>query len=125
MNTPIRILVALPGVVMLMNALGWLIRPGPTAESLAMPLLEGMARSTQIGDLGAFFAVTGIVILLGAWLQQRSWLYCGAMLLGGAAAFRTLAWAFHDAELATTFIASEIVMTAIVLFGASRANTEV
>ncbi len=85
-----------------------------------MPLLDGLARSTQIGDLGAFFATSGITILLGVWKQERIWLYCGAMLLGGAAVIRTLSWAAHGADLATTFIVSEIVMMAILLFGASK-----
>ncbi|MCP5055155.1 MAG: hypothetical protein GY937_00345 [bacterium] len=120
MSTPIRIFVALPGVVMLLNAVGWLFRPAATAESLGMPLLDGLARSTQIGDLGAFFATSGITILLGVWKQERIWLYCGAMLLGGAAVIRTLSWAAHGADLATTFIVSEIVMMAILLFGASK-----
>ncbi len=122
MSTPIRILVALPGLMMLGNAIGWLVRPGPTAEGLAMPLLDGMARSTQVGDLGAFFATAAATILLGAWTRKRTWLLCGAMLLGGAAVIRTLAWAAHGAEFATGFIVAEVVMTAILLFGASKAE---
>lgn len=122
MSTPIRILVALPGLLMGVNALGWMIRPEATAKSLGMPLLDGMARSTQLGDLGAFFATAAVTILLGAWTQKRTWLYCGAMLLGSAAVLRTLAWAAHGAELGTAFIVPEVVMTSIVLFGASKAD---
>jgi len=105
---------------MLLNALGWMIRPEATAKSLGMPLLDGLARSTQIGDLGSFFLTAGITILLGVWKQERIWLYCGAMLLGATAVIRTLAWAAHGAELATGFIIPEIVMLAIVLFGVSK-----
>ena len=121
MSTPIRILVALPGLLMLVSALRWMVGPEAMANSLGMPLLDGIARSTQVGDLGAFFATAGVTILLGAWKQERTWLVCGAMLLGGAAVLRTLAWAAHGADLATEFIVPEIVMTAIVLFGAAKA----
>ena len=37
-----------------------------------------------------------------------------------AAVFRTSAWAFYGAELATTFIVAELVMAGLLFFSASR-----
>ena len=55
MQKTVRIVVALPGVLMFFSALQWLFSPQQAAEALGMQLLEGVARSTQIGDLGSFF----------------------------------------------------------------------
>ena len=77
----IRIAAAVPGVAMLLSALGWLFQPEDAAKNLGMPLLDGVARSTQIGDFGAFFFATGTMCMLGAIQQQAQWLYGAAMLL--------------------------------------------
>jgi len=44
-----RFIAAIPDIPMLLNSFG------KTAMSLGMPLLDGLACSTQIGDMGAFF----------------------------------------------------------------------
>ena len=88
-----------------------------------MPLLDGIGRSTQIGDMGAFFLGCSAMILLGAATRRPHWLQAAAMLVGGAAIVRTLAWAFHDAAFATQFIAVELVVTGVLLFGAHRFTT--
>jgi hypothetical protein len=120
MQRAIVILVAIPGVLLAVNALGWLFRPAWAAENLGMPLLDGVARSTQIGDLGAFFIGTSVLILGGVFAGRPQWLQGAALLVGCAAVVRTIAWAAHGADLALSFIVPEIVMTAILVFGASR-----
>ena len=85
-----------------------------------MPLLEGVGRSTQVGDLGAFFFALSAMILIGAWTLQRQWIYCACMLLGGAALMRTIAWLAHGADFAPTFIGVETVVTIALLIAASR-----
>jgi hypothetical protein len=120
MQRAIVVLVAVPGVLLAVNALGWLFRPAWAAENLGMPLLDGVARSTQIGDLGAFFIAGSVLILGGVFTRRPEWLRGAALLVGCAAVVRTLAWAFHGADLALSFILPEVVMAAILFFGASR-----
>ena len=120
MNTPLRVVVGIVGVFFLLQGLGWLFAPANAAEGLGMPLLDGVARSTQIGDFAAFFVGLGTMILLGAVRQERTWLFAGAMLLGGAAIGRTLAALVHDAAFTTQFIAIEAVIAALLLFVATR-----
>lgn len=122
MSTRIRILVGVPGVLMLVNALQWLFAPAAAAEGLGMPLLDGLARSSQMGDTGGFFLSAAVMILLGAFRAEAAWLHGGALLLGGAAFYRTAAWLAHGAELAALFIVAEVVMAGILVFGASRAR---
>jgi hypothetical protein len=80
-----------------------------------MQLLDGMGRSTQIGDFTAFFVTAAILPLYGAWRQEAQWLIAPALLLGGAALFRTIAWLVHGADLATVTIIAELVMTALLI----------
>ncbi len=120
MERAIQIFIALPGVLMGIQAVGWLVGPKGAAEGLGMPLLDGVARSTQIGDMTAFFTGVCAMVLLGAIRKNATWLAAAAIVLGGAAIFRTTAWMFHGADLATQFIVPELVMTAILSFGVYR-----
>ncbi len=120
MERAIQIFVALPGVLMGIQAIGWLVDPKGAAEGLGMPLLDGVARSTQIGDMTAFFTGLCVMVLLGAIRKNATWLAAAAIVLGGAAIFRTTAWMFHGADLATQFIVPELVLTAVLSFGVYR-----
>ncbi len=108
----IRLLAALPGVLMLINGIGFVVDPAGAAEGLGMPLLDGLARSTQVGDFTSFFVACAIFVFLGAALRSWQWLGAGAILLGLAALFRTTAALFHGAEFATQFIIAELIMAA-------------
>lgn len=110
-----RILAALPGIPLFFVAIGLIFQPGEAVGNLGMELLEGMALSTQLGDMTSFFVCTSLMCFLGAWKQNAQWLYGASMLLIGAAVFRTLAWAIHDAPFATEFIAVEIISTAVLI----------
>ena len=124
MERAIQIFIALPGVILGLQAIGWILDPKGTAESLGMPLLDGIARSTQVGDMTAFFAGISAMILLGAFRRNPIWLASAAVLLAGAAIFRTLAWAVHGADFTPQFIVPEVVMSAILLFGITRFRVE-
>ena len=120
MERAIQIFVALPGVLMGIQAVGWLVDPKGAAEGLGMPLLDGVARSTQIGDMTAFFTGLCVMVLLGAIRKNATWLAAAAIVLGGAAIFRTTAWMLHGADLAMQFIVPELVLTAVLCFGVYR-----
>ena len=111
MNKALRILTALPAVLFLATSVRWLVDPAGAAATIGMPLLDGLARSSQIGDLGAFFLAAGSMLLLGVITLQREWFYGAALLFGGAAVFRVLAWVAQDAALATPMIVVEVVVT--------------
>ena len=68
-----RIIPAVLGVFFLLQGLMWLANPGGAAEGLGMPLLEGAARSTQIGDLSGFFLCLGGFAAYGAWAAMVGW----------------------------------------------------
>lgn len=117
-----RILAALVGLVLTSTAVTWIIDPTAAALSLGMPLLDGVGRSTQIGDMSSFFVGGALLCYLGAIRQQGHWLQATALLLTLTAIFRTLAWAVHGADFTTAFIVVELVMAAILLFSAMQMN---
>lgn len=108
------------GVFFLLQAINWIVNPTAAAEALGMPLLDGAARSTQIGDIAAFFFALGTMSLLGAIYSNAQWLRAGALLIASAAVMRTLAWAVQDAAFSAAPIAVETVTAALLLFVASR-----
>ena len=122
MPLPLRILAALPGLLFGVLALQWLFDPAGAAASLDVPLLRGAARSTQIGDTGAFFLGVSACYLLGAIRLERQWFAAAALFVGGAAAYRVAAWALHGAPFTTDKIAVELFSVAIASLAASRSR---
>ena len=120
MHIALRIVIGLPGVLFVAIASRWIVDPAGAAAQLGMPLLHGAGLSTQIGDLTAFFLAGGAMMLLGVITLHRTWFYAAAMLVGGAAVFRIVAWDIHGAALATESIIFEVVVTALMLLGASK-----
>ncbi len=107
----LRVLAAVPGIPMFMNGLGFLTNPQQASAGLGMELLDGMGRSTQVGDFMSFFIGAAILIFVGAIKARGQLLYIAAMFIGGAAAGRTIAALAHGADFATQFIVAEIILT--------------
>lgn len=120
MNKVLRIVVALIGLLFIALGVRWLIDPSGSAADLGMPLLEGLGRSTQIGDLGAFFFSGGVMIIMGLLTDRRSWFYAPTILLASTALFRAIAWLAHDAALATEQIAVEVIVALLLIAAATR-----
>ncbi|MEQ8513998.1 MAG: hypothetical protein RIC38_00195, partial [Chromatocurvus sp.] len=98
--------------------LRWVVEPQAAAASLGMPLLDGLARSTQIGDISAFFFGIAAMLMLGLQTGRDSWLHAAAIFFALAAIMRTLAWLLHDAAFAGPLIAVEVALTLVILLAA-------
>ena len=120
MQKALRVVVALPALLFGVNGLGFIVNPTQAAGSLGVTLPEGIARSTLIGDLGAFFLFLSGMIVLGVLRLDRRWLVASATLLVTAACMRLLAWAVHGADFATQFIVAELLMAALLYFGGNK-----
>ena len=112
--------VALLGVLFLTTGLRWLVAPEGVAAQLAMPLLDGVGRSAQIGHMGAFFLALGLFVICALTTAKRVWFYPAIVLLGWAALSRTVAWLFHGAPLAVDVIVPEVLITLLLLFASTR-----
>jgi hypothetical protein len=123
MRSSLRIATIVIGAGFALNGVGWLVAPDRAAGALGMPVLDGLARSTQIGDFAAFFLTLGLSILTAVVRDRPRLLYFPAGLLGSAALCRTVAWAAHGAAFATTFILVEVVACLLLLAAARRAES--
>lgn len=113
-----RLILWLLAAVTLFLGLRWVVEPEVAAASLGMPLLEGLARSTQIGDISAFFFGIAAMLMLGLQTGRDSWLHAAAIFFGLAAIMRTLAWLLHDAAFAGPLIAVEVALALTILLAA-------
>ena len=119
MNTAIRLLVLLCGILFLVTGLRWLLAPAGVAPEFGLVLGSGVGLSSQVGDMSAFFLTLGVCILMGLTTQRTLWYYPPIILLSLTAVGRILSWLLHDAALATNLIAPEIIV-ALILLAASR-----
>ena len=115
-----RVIAGVIAAVMGLTAAGWLLDPATAAQGLGMNYLDGIGRSSQVGDMTAFFTFIVVMCVMGAITQTGHYLRSAGLLLILAAVFRTSAWAFHGAELASTFIVFEIVMAALLFFSGAK-----
>jgi hypothetical protein len=120
MRSALRIVTLLLGAFFTLQGLTWVFAPARAADGLAMPLLDGLARSTQVGDFAAFFLAIGGTALLGARPGHARLLLVPAGVLGATALMRTLAWLLHDAAFASTFIGVEVLCGVLLLLAARR-----
>jgi len=124
MNKFTRFAAVIPALVFLFIGLNWLINPTAAAQDLGMILQDGVGRSSQIGDMTAFFLGGSAMIILGLTTQNRTWLHAAAITVSLAAAFRVVAWLFHDASLAIDLIGAEIIFAGLILLSASKIRPE-
>lgn len=120
MRSPLRIAIIPFGAFFAFQGLLWLADPERAAAGLGMSLLEGVARSTQIGDLSALLLTAGATILLGARPGRARLLYVPMGLFCTAAVARTLAWVLHGAAFAARFILIELAVAALLLAAARQ-----
>ncbi|WP_438952584.1 hypothetical protein [Porticoccus sp.] len=119
MNKILKVLVVLPALLFLVTGVRWLVAPAGVAPMFGLTLGEGVALSSQVGDMAGFFLTLGSCMLIALITGRRSWYYPAIMLLAITAVGRIVAWMSHDATLALGLIGPEVVV-AIILLVASR-----
>jgi len=119
-NTAIKLLVLLFGILFLVTGLRWLLAPAGIAPDFGLALGSGIGLSSQVGDMSAFFLTLAVCILMGLTTQRSVWYYPPIILLLLTAVGRVLAWLIHDAALATQLIAPEVIVSLVLLFASRR-----
>ena len=119
-NTAIKLLVLLFGILFLVTGLRWLLAPAGIAPDFGLALGSGIGLSSQVGDMSAFFLTLGVCMLTGLTTQRSVWYYPPIILLSLTAVGRVLAWLIHDAALATQLIALEVIVSLVLLFASRR-----
>jgi hypothetical protein len=119
----IKTAAGLLGLMLLGIGVCWLVAPTVAAPLIGMVVLQDIAASSQIGDLGAFFFVAGTFALLGLYTGNAALLYTPAALVGAAAVFRIVAGLVHGAAFAPEMIILELVMCRLFLMARKRIAT--
>ena len=110
-----RVLSFLPSLIFLLSAYTWITNPSKASNDLGMQYLEGIGRSTQIGDFSAFFIGVSVFCLLGSIFKNVSLLFAAVIILLSAAIMRIVAWQIYSADLASMFIGVEIIASTMIL----------
>jgi hypothetical protein len=108
----------------LVMGLRWAVAPSGAAEALNMPLFNGAALSSQIGDVGALFLCMGLFVLFGLVTKKREWFFATSLLVYAIAIFRILAWLFHGASLVMPLIVPEIVIGTLLLIASKKLTAD-
>jgi hypothetical protein len=119
----LRIISILIGVMAFATAVRFVFAPAGAAERLGMPLIEGPGASTQLGDIGALFLATAVLVGLAQRPGYAGLLIAPAILMGCAAVMRTLVSLTGHAPFLPEFIVPEVVMAGL-LFAAARARAD-
>jgi hypothetical protein len=106
-------LVFIMASVFMMMGLRWWFDPAGSAAEFGVTLSTGVGLSTEIGDISSLFITGSLCMFLGLFKGDVRWFYAPTLLVVFAAIGRTVAWAFHDASLALTFILPEVVFALI------------
>lgn len=116
LKTVIRIVIALQGAAALLIAGQTWMRPYQLADQLGLALIGNLGLSSFRADIGSFFALAGLFMLLAAWKADRQFVLPPLTLLALALAAR-LATAAQTGFLTeyTQPIAVEAVTTAFLL----------
>ena len=120
MNKVPIVLVLLPALLFLVTGVRWLVAPAGVAPNFGLTLGEGVALSSQVGDMAGFFLTLGSCMLIALISGRRSWYYPAIMLLAITAVGRIVAWLVHDATLALDLIGPEVVISVILLVASRR-----
>ena len=120
MSKVFKIFISIPAIIFVFMGLRWIINPAAAAQAQVMPLLDGMALSSQIGDLGALFLGMGVMILLGLISDNKTWFQAPILLLLCTAVIRVIAWLFHDASLAIPMIVVELLFSGLLFVACNK-----
>ncbi|MEC9392341.1 MAG: hypothetical protein VYE11_02350 [Pseudomonadota bacterium] len=110
-----RLLSFLPGLLFLSVAYTWVTNPSKAANDLDMVYLEGLGRSTQIGDFSAFFISVSLFCIIGSIFKNTSFLFSAIIILSSAAIMRIVSWQLYEADFSGFSIGVEIISSIMIL----------
>lgn len=115
----LRTITTLAGLGLLIIGLLWWIQPATAAEILGASLLEGTGLSTQIGDSGAFFVGSGLLLAWGALKNRATLVLTGGILVGLVVPGRALSAMVHGGMWTPDEIIGECLIVILALATAS------
>lgn len=113
-----NILLSILTLVLGLIALGWLVSPESSANSIDMVLLEGKGRNTQIRDFTALFLGTSIMSLLSLITRQYQWVLSAGIIFSIMIVVSFISSFYHDSIISYQSLIAEIIFAAIAITSA-------
>ena len=113
-----NILLIILTLVLGLIALGWLVSPESSANSIDMVLLEGKGRNTQIRDFTALFLGTSIMSLLSLITRQYQWVLSAGIIFSIMIVVSFISSFYHDSIISYQSLIAEIIFAAIAISSA-------
>ena len=126
MDLFLKIALGLFAALFLVMGASRVLGPAAAAEGVELTLTGPVGMNTARGDIGGLFLALFGMILLGLTTRGATWFHAAALLLGCVAAGRLVGLLVDGfAEGSATAFGAEIVMIAVLVASANRAQSAV
>lgn len=113
-----NILLSILTLVLSLIALGWIVSPESSANSIDMILLDGKGRNTQVRDFTALFLGTSIMSLLSFITRQYQWVLSAGIIFSVMIVMSFISSFFHDSLISYQSLVAEIIFATMAISSA-------
>ena len=113
-----NILLSILTLVLSLIALGWIVSPESSANSIDMILLDGKGRNTQVRDFTALFLGTSIMSLLSFITRQYQWVLSAGIIFSIMIVMSFISSFYHDSLISYQSLVAEIIFAAMAITSA-------
>ena len=113
-----NILLSILTLVLSLIALGWIVSPESSANSIDMILLDGKGRNTQVRDFTALFLGTSIMSLLSFITRQYQWVLSAGIIFSIMILMSFISSFYHDSLISYQSLVAEIIFATMAISSA-------
>lgn len=113
-----NILLSILTLVLSLIALGWIVSPESSANSIDMILLDGKGRNTQVRDFTALFLGTSIMSLLSFVTRQYQWVLSAGIIFSIMIVMSFISSFYHDSLISYQSLVAEIIFATMAISSA-------
>ena len=113
-----NILLSILTLVLSLIALGWIVSPESSANSIDMILLDGKGRNTQVRDFTALFLGTSIMSLLSFITRQYQWVLSAGIIFSLMIVMSFISSFYHDSLISYQSLVAEIIFATMAISSA-------
>jgi len=113
-----NILLSILTLVLSLIALGWIVSPESSANSIDMILLDGKGRNTQVRDFTALFLGTSIMSLLSFITRQYQWVLSVGIIFSIMIVMSFISSFYHDSLISYQSLVAEIIFATMAISSA-------
>ena len=110
-----NILLSILTLVLSLIALGWIVSPESSANSIDMILLDGKGRNTQVRDFTALFLGTSIMSLLSFITRQYQWVLSAGIIFSIMIVMSFISSFYHDSLISYQSLVAEIIFATMAI----------